>query len=103
MTWLVEKLKSAYPDLKIIPCSADSELALREAANAKLIEYIPGDSDFKIIGNLNEKQKLALENIRTNVLKPYKSTGVQDILNSVIFDLLKYITIFPASASLSTR
>jgi hypothetical protein len=38
----LEKLKEAYPDLLIVPCSADSELALREASKAGLIDYIPG-------------------------------------------------------------
>ena len=95
----LEKLKSAYPELKIIPCSADSELALREANRAELIEYIPGESDFKILKELNEKQKEALENIKKNVLETYGSTGVQKVLNNVIFDLLKYIAIFPASAN----
>ncbi len=95
----LEKLKTSYPDITIIPCSADSELALREASKAKLIEYIPGDKDFKETEKLNEKQKTALNNIKDNVLTPYKSTGVQEILNHTIFNLLKYIAIFPASAN----
>jgi len=90
-----EKLKTEFPDLIIIPCSADSELALREAAKSKLIKYIPGEKDFKIIGNLNEKQKKALEKIKKNVLNIYNGTGIQEILNYTVFDLLKYIAIFP--------
>src|SRR3989344_3445003 len=38
-----KKLKGKFPDIKIIPCSADSELALRQASKTGLIEYIPGD------------------------------------------------------------
>ena len=38
----LEQLKKHFPELLIIPCSADSELALREASNAGLIEYTPG-------------------------------------------------------------
>ncbi len=95
----LKKLKQAYPEIIIIPCSADSELALREASKAELIDYIPGDSDFKIKGEINEKQQQALNNIKDNVLKTYKSTGVQEVLNKVVFDLLKYIAIFPASAN----
>ena len=95
----LEKLKTTYPEITIMPCSADSELALREAAKAKLIEYIPGESSFKPTNNLNEKQKAALDKIKDNVLTPYKSTGVQEILNHTIFNLLKYISIFPASAN----
>lgn len=95
----LDKLKKAYPDLMIIPCSADSELALREASKFGLIDYIPGDSDFKIKEEkVNQKQKEALEIIKKNVLKVYGDTGVQKILNSAVFDLLKHIAVFPAGA-----
>jgi len=95
----LEILKKKFPDLNIIPCSADSELALREATKANLIEYIPGDKDFKIIGNLSAGQKNALDKIKKNVLDVYGNTGVQQILNFSVFDLLKYIAIFPAGAT----
>jgi len=97
----IENLKKAYPDLIIIPCSADSELALKEANKAGLIDYVPGDKDFKIIGDLSEGQKKALESIKINVLDVYGSTGVQEVLNSVVFNLLKYIAVFPAGSKLS--
>ena len=67
--------------------------------NAGLIEYTAGDKDFKIDSDkVNEKQKSALESIKKNTLDVYKSTGVQDILDASVFDLLKYIAIFPAGA-----
>jgi len=92
----IENLKQAYPELIVVPCSADSELALREASKAGLIEYIPGDKDFKILKELNDKQKQALDSIKKNVLDEYGDTGVQKVLNAVVFDLLKYIAVFPA-------
>jgi len=95
-----EKIKKDFPDLKIIPCSADSELALRSAAKAGLIEYIPGERKFKILKELTGKQKEALFKIKENVLDIFEEgTGVQAILNFAIFDLLGYIPIFPASAN----
>jgi len=94
----LEKLKEAYPQLMIVPCSADSELSLRLANNAGLIEYIPGEKDFKYLKELNDKQKVAIETIKKNVLDSYGSTGVQEVLNKVVFDLLKYIAVFPAGA-----
>ncbi|MEK6945182.1 MAG: redox-regulated ATPase YchF [Nanoarchaeota archaeon] len=93
------KLKKEFPGMIILPCSADSEVALRQASKAGLIEYLPGDSDFKIIKDLNEKQKEALHKIKDNVLKEFGSTGVQKILNMAVFDILKCVAIFPASAS----
>ncbi len=94
-----EKLKKKFPEMTIIPCSADSELALKEADKHNLIEYVPGEEDFKITGKLGPKQKLALQKIKEEVLDKFGSTGVQDILNYAVFDLLKYISIFPAGAT----
>ncbi|PIN78062.1 redox-regulated ATPase YchF [Candidatus Woesearchaeota archaeon CG10_big_fil_rev_8_21_14_0_10_34_12] len=95
----LKKLKEEFSDIMIVPCSADSELALREASKAGLIEYIPGENDFKVLKDLNEKQKQALESIKKNVLDVYGSTGVQEVLNKAVFELLKYIAIFPAGVN----
>ncbi|MBI5803537.1 redox-regulated ATPase YchF [Candidatus Pacearchaeota archaeon] len=92
-----EKIKKEFSELKIIPCSADSELALKEASKKRLIEYIPGEKNFKVMGELNEFQKSALDKIKENVLDFYESTGVQNVLNEVVFNLLSYIAVFPAS------
>ncbi len=94
------KLKKDFPDLTIIPCSADSELALREATKFDLINYTPGERDFEMKGKLTEKQKEALDKIKKNVLNVYETgTGVQAILNYAVFNLLGYLAIFPAGAS----
>jgi len=94
----IKKMQDEFPELMIYPCSADSELALRQAAKAELIEYIPGDDHFDVKVELSDKQKEALDKIKTNVLDVYGGTGVQEILNLAVFDLLKYIAIFPAGA-----
>ena len=96
----LEKLQKEFPEYKIIPCSADSELALREAAKHKLIEYIPGENNFKIVSDkLTNEQKKALEYIKTNVLDVYGSTGVQNILDYAVFDMLKYFPVFPGGVN----
>jgi len=95
----IDKLKEKYTDKVIIPCSADSELALREAAKSKLIKYIPGSNNFELIGNLNDKQKSALDYIKKNVLDIYGSTGIQDILDFAVLKLLRYIAIFPGGVN----
>ena len=111
-----KKLIEEFPNLIMVPCSADSELALRQAAKAGLIEYIPGERDFKILApegvpsgddrkdeegkELNEKQLEALNKIKDSVLSKYETgTGVQEILNKGVFDILGYLPIFPGSAS----
>ncbi len=91
-----KRLREEFPHLTIVPCSAESELALKEAAKHKLIDYIPGDRDFAITGEPNEKQKNALQFIKSNILGRFvEGTGVQQVLNSTIFGVLKYIAIFP--------
>ncbi|MCK9568018.1 redox-regulated ATPase YchF [Candidatus Pacearchaeota archaeon] len=96
----LEKLKNKFPGSIIIPCSADSELALREAAKVGMIDYIPGEKFFDIKGNLNDKQKDALKKIKENVLDKFETgTGVQYILNYAVFNLLGYLAIFPAGAT----
>jgi len=96
----LEKIKKEFPSYLIIPCSAESELALREAAKRSLIKYVPGENDFEITSNdLNEKQKKALSFIKENVLDKLNSTGIQDCLDSAVFKILKYIAIFPGGVN----
>ena len=97
----LEKLKLAFPDIKIIPCSADSELSLMQAKERELIEYTPGDPSFKINEEkVNEEQKKALNIIQKKVLDKFGSTGIQEILDMAVFGLLKYIAVFPAGSKL---
>ena len=95
----IERLKKHFPGSLIIPCSSESELALREAAKHNLIDYIPGENTFKMIGNLTDKQKSALTFIQTKILDVYGSTGVQEVLDTAVFKLLKYVPIFPGGVN----
>jgi len=96
----IENLKNNFKEHLIIPCSADSELALRQATKAGLVEYIPGEKDFRILKPITEQQKQALDKIKKNVLDKYQfGTGVQQILNTAVFDLLKYIAIYPGGVN----
>jgi len=97
----LKKLKKEFPDYTIVPCSAESELALREAAKKELIKYIPGEDSFKVINEsgLNEQQLKALQFIKENILQKYGTTGVQDVLNKAVFDMLEYIAVFPVATN----
>ena len=44
-----ERLKLQFPAYDFVPCSTESELALREAAKAGLIEYVPGEKNFALV------------------------------------------------------
>ncbi len=96
-----ERIKKEFKDYEIIPCSAEAELALREAAKKGLIKYIPGENSFQILKEeaLNEQQKKALDFIKKNVLDMYKNTGVQDVLDEAVFRLLNYIPVYPVANS----
>jgi len=89
-----EKLKHKYQSL--VPTSAESEIALKKAAEKGLINYLPGDSF-----TISDQSKLAgpqlnvLEIIRKEVIEKYGSTGVQDCLNKAVFELLNYIAVYP--------
>ncbi|MCL6500919.1 MAG: redox-regulated ATPase YchF [Candidatus Pacearchaeota archaeon] len=92
----IEKLKKEFPELQIIPCSAESELALREAARDNKISYIAGEKSFDSKEDrLNEQQKKALNFIQARILDAYGSTGIQQCLNEAVFSLLRYLVVYP--------
>ncbi len=92
-----QRLKRKFPDRLFIGCSAESELALREAAKNGLVEYAAGNKNFTILHpeKLNERQKKGLEFIQQNILNKFGSTGVQEVLDKAVFELLAYVAIFP--------
>lgn len=97
----LDKLMDDFKDYFIVPCSAESELALREATKHDLIRYIPGEDKFEILEKekLSEKQLQALDFIKKNVLEKYNNTGVQEILDKAVFELLKCIAVFPVATN----
>ncbi len=96
-----ERLRKEFPGCRMVPCSAESELALKEAARHGLIKYIPGDKSFEVLrpDGLNDKQKAALGFIRSRVLDALGGTGVQQTLNEAVLDLLRCISVYPVANS----
>ena len=80
----------------VVPCSAETELLLRKASKAGIVNYSPGDSDFTIPDGkeLSPPQQKALDLVKS-VFSKISSTGVQKILNIAVFDSLNFITVFP--------
>jgi len=87
---------TALKDVMVVPICAEYELVLRKAAKAGLIEYVPGDEDFKIKEDapLNKAQEHALEVVR-KYLKEHDSTGVQKCLETATYELLNLIPVYP--------
>ena len=89
---ILNEFKKIHPT---VACSAETELLLRKAAKNGLIDYLPGDKNFKIKGvDLNPQQKKALD-LAEKVLLKLDGSGVQQTLNSACFDLLRLIVVFP--------
>jgi ribosome-binding ATPase YchF (GTP1/OBG family) len=88
----VERLREAA-DI-VVPTTADGELALRNAAKAGAIDYDPGDPDFEIVGDVSDQQREGLDRIR-DVMEQWGGTGVQQALDTSVYDLLEYFTAYP--------
>ena len=91
----VERLKEL--NHTVIPCCAEAELALRRAAEKKLIDYKPGDCNFSILASekLTESQEKALQTVKEKILQEHGSTGVQKSINMAFFQLLNMIVVYP--------
>jgi len=96
-----ERLKKEFSDRIFVPCSAESELALKEAVKHGLIKYISGDGNFEPVNEsaLNDRQKKGLDFIKQNVLDRFSTTGVQQVINKAVFGLLNRIAVYPVANS----
>ncbi|MFX0169822.1 MAG: redox-regulated ATPase YchF [Candidatus Hodarchaeota archaeon] len=82
---------------KVIPCSAAGELALRDLSEKGVIDYLPGAPNFGILqlDALGDREQTQLQRLQEEILDKYGSTGVQQVLNTVVFDVLKLIPVYP--------
>jgi hypothetical protein len=89
-------IKKISENFTTIACSAETELLLKKATKAGLIDYVSGNISFngKEDTNLSNEQNNALH-LAKNVLTKLGVTGVQKILNSIVFDVLKMVVVFP--------
>lgn len=80
--------------IKVFPCSAALELGLRKAARLKLIDYMPGEGSFKIVGSPDKKQEEGLKTA-IKLMERLGSSGVQQAIEYAVFDLLGMIAVYP--------
>ena len=75
---------------------AETELALKKANDAKIVDYVPGQDSFKVREGvkLNDAQKNALDYMAAN-MKKYGGTGIQTCLEKAAFEMLDLITVYP--------
>jgi ribosome-binding ATPase YchF (GTP1/OBG family) len=88
----------------VIVCASEAENLLRRAAKKGIIHYLPGDNSFSIKqeAELNDQQKKALS-IISNILSKYGSTGIQEVINYVCFEILNLIVVYPVEDDLKLR
>ena len=87
---------SKIRDAQVVPCSAETELLLRKASKAGFVDYVPGSEKFSINedSKISPQQRKALEMVNS-VFSKIKTTGIQTALNSIIFDVLRLIVVYP--------
>lgn len=90
-----ENYEDAKQKYEIFPACSEAELALRRAGKSALIKYVPGDADFQYLKDVPENQKKALEFLRESILKKYGGTGVQKVIDALVFRKLKKIVVYP--------
>ena len=80
----------------VIPTCSEAELILRRASEKGMVHYDPGSSDFQFLKPeaLDERQRKALDMILA-LLKKWGSTGVQQVIEKAIYDLLELIVVYP--------
>jgi len=94
----LEDLKTKYKG-PIIPCSALAEYVLRKYNEDKIINYLPGSSDFEIIDKdkLKTNELETLNRIKQEILDKFDETGVQKTLNYATFNISDLIAVYPVS------
>ena len=82
----------------LLPTSADSELALRRAANAGFIDYPPGAQQFSLtdIGesDLNEAQRKGLDALGER-MERLGGTGLVELVSRIVRERLDRIVVYP--------
>jgi ribosome-binding ATPase YchF (GTP1/OBG family) len=78
------------------PCSAETELALRQASKAGFITYESGSSSFELKEEhaMNDAQKKGLAVLSERVNK-LEGTGLMRLLDYVLFEELDRIVVYP--------
>lgn len=91
-----EATLASLKELGAVPTIAAGELALKSAAQAKILRYLPGDGTFAPIegAKLSAPQLKALTMIAEN-MKKFGGTGVQEALNTLVFEEIGMIVVYP--------
>jgi ribosome-binding ATPase YchF (GTP1/OBG family) len=87
----LERIEDVCQD--VVATSGAAELALRLAHQKGLVNYVPGNTRFVVAARSNQQQRNALERLQKFI--EADGTGVQTCLNKAVFDVLRYIVVYP--------
>ena len=90
--------EAAYDHLDFVPVSAHAEKSLKKANEAGVVDYTPGADAFEVVGDVSDEQAAGLDRIREFVTE-YGGTGVQETLETALFETLGCLAVFPGSAN----
>ncbi|EMA17331.1 MULTISPECIES: redox-regulated ATPase YchF [Haloarcula] len=85
-----------YKHLTFVPVSAHAEKALKNGNEQGVLDYRPGDEEFTVTADLPEEKAAGLEQIRDFVTE-FGGTGVQQALETALFEELGAIAVFPGA------
>jgi ribosome-binding ATPase YchF (GTP1/OBG family) len=79
-----------------LPCSAETELALRRAAKAGAIFYTPGEASFSVNpdATLNDAQRKGLSELHDRI-ENMGGTGLDELLREVVYERMGRIVAYP--------
>jgi len=86
----------AYEHLTFVPVSAHAEKALKNGNEQGVLDYRPGDEEFTVTADLPEEKAAGLEQIR-DFVTAFGGTGVQQALETALFEELGAIAVFPGA------
>jgi hypothetical protein len=91
----IEAMKKELDNL-VVPTSAMAEYVLRNLTKSGVVDYLPGDGEFKVLKaeDLDDRHRKALKIIEKVLLK-YGSTGVQRCIDAAVFDVLGRVVVYP--------
>ena len=90
----LERIRSGNPHC--VATMAETELALKKAAAAGLVEYTPGDKEFRIKegAKISDGQRKALDYMNENMAR-IGGTGVQKCIEDAAYKMLDLICVYP--------
>jgi hypothetical protein len=90
----LESLRAKLKGYMVIGCSGAVELALRKAARAGTIDYVPGAKEFRVKGKASDDQARALDYM-AGYIRKNGGTGVQELINTAVFKVLDNVVVYP--------